>query len=119
MKTNKYKGMSKTRLNEQLLIDGIKSRPEIINELERQELAREARSKYSYFIQWIILILTIIVVVFTIYSFTKETTPNIVTKKREGIGSTNTSSIQGNKQNDTQKDIKNNKADIHKNIHNK
>lgn len=89
-------------------------RDQIMDEMGRQELVKETRAKISYCIQWIILILTIIVVVFTVFQFTKEkTTSDIISKKRKSIGSANTNNIQSNKQNDTQKDIKNNIEDVH------
>ncbi len=112
MKSNdKYKGLSETRLKQHLLTDNYKNRPEIINELERQELAKDARLKWSYFIQWTILILTIIVVAFTISSFIKKPPSNIISKERKGFGGTNVNRIQSYKQNDTQKKIQENLKD--------
>ncbi len=117
MKTNKYKNVPIVKLRLLYSQHNSPERDEIMDEMARQELARETRSKRSYFIQWTILILTIIVVAFTIYSFAKETTSDIVSKKRKSIRHTNTSSIQNNKQNNTQGDIQNNKNNIKQDIH--
>ena len=85
MKTNKYKNVPIVKLRLLYSQHNSPERDEIMDEMVRQELAREKRSKCSYFIQWTILILTIIVVVFTIYSFAKETASDIIHEKRKSI----------------------------------